>query len=691
LGLLTALAAVAAAAAVWLYLPLPKMTGYVIFHVSAQPQTVLTPVGDARADFTYYRQAQVALVKSRPVLNTALNQPEMANLGLLKGQSDPYAWLEKTLQIGFPTSQEFMRLSMEGDQSEEMVAVLEAVKFAYMREVVNKDKAKREARFGRLEAVQRKYGQELERYRNKLRKLTEGLGSGDPGSLALKEKFLQEQLGLTERELYHLRSDMRRAQIEARGLDEKAKGDGRVPDDAVVTAIKSDPAFQKLLAQRAQLRDGVEAMKKDLAPGARPAALVEREQQLEALDKVVESYPEQARPGVAARLKESYFGETKRSAAAAQDRLAFLKDLEKAVEKETNTLSERLQHMNIDQVNLESLKLEMAQTEKTADRIQQEMEAMRPEFEAPARVTVWEEPTAVSGIEGNRRVKYSLLAGFAVLALGLSLVTFFEYRIRRVVDPQEAAECLRLRLIGTVPWMPRLPAGAGSPTGRTAVWQSMLTEYVDAARTMLVHSFPAAPQGRTIMIASAIPGEGKTMLACQLACSLARAGAKTLLIDGDLRRPAVHRLVGKPRSPGLCEVLRGRARLPETIQACPLPSLSFLAAGEWEQGVGAALSTDRWRLLKTQLEGEFEYVVIDSSPALLVTDPLLLARHTDGVVLSVLRNVSQIGAAAEARDRFEHLGVRVLGVVVSGVDRPAYRSAFSYYQPRLPAASTATA
>src|SRR5207248_2920741 len=98
--------------------------------------------------------------------------------------------------------------------------------------------------------------------------------------------------------------------------------------------------------------------------------------------------------------------------------------------------------------------------------------------EAPARVSLWEEPTVISGIEGNRRLKYSLLTGGAILALGLGLVTFLEYRNRRVVTTQDASANLGLRLIGTVPSMPRLiERPDGSSTVRAALWRSMLTEH----------------------------------------------------------------------------------------------------------------------------------------------------------------------------------------------------------------------
>src|SRR5205085_11587569 len=127
----------------------------------------------------------------------------------------------------------------------------------------------------------------------------------------------------------------------------------------------------------------------------------------------------------------------------------------------------------------------------------------------------------------------------------------------RVVTTQDASANLGLRLIGTVPSMPRLiERPDGSSTVRAALWRSMLTEHVDAARTMLVHSLNTQKSGRSILITSAFPGEGKTMLACHLADSLARAGFKTLLIDGDMRRPSAHRMLNTARTPGLCELLR---------------------------------------------------------------------------------------------------------------------------------------
>src|SRR5262249_30888475 len=112
-------------------------------------------------------------------------------------------------------------------------------------------------------------------------------------------------------------------------------------------------------------------------------------------------------------------------------------------------------------------------------------------------------------------------------------------------------------------------------------WQNLLTESIDATRTMLQHA--ARQSGlRVVMVTSALGGEGKTSLASHLATSLARAGCRTLLIDGDLRRPVVHRLFDVDGTPGLSEVLRGEAAVEDAVSPTPVDSLWILPAGAYD-------------------------------------------------------------------------------------------------------------
>src|SRR5437588_181722 len=122
----------------------------------------------------------------------------------------------------------------------------------------------------------------------------------------------------------------------------------------------------------------------------------------------------------------------------------------------------------------------------------------------------------------------------------------------------------------------------GKPNRKVDPVQQLLTESVDATRTMLVHL--TRTQGvRTVMVTSAVAGEGKTSLSCRLAVSLARSGLRTLLIDGDTRNPSVHKVFGLPCEEGFCEALYAGIDAPSAVRETPVPGLSVLPAGRWSE------------------------------------------------------------------------------------------------------------
>jgi polysaccharide biosynthesis transport protein len=200
-----------------------------------------------------------------------------------------------------------------------------------------------------------------------------------------------------------------------------------------------------------------------------------------------------------------------------------------------------------------------------------------------------------------------------------------------------------------------------------------LLESIDAIRTALLRD--ASMQGtRVVMVTSADDGEGKTTLAGYLASSLARAGRRTLLLDGDLRRPACHQLFELPLQPGFSEVLLEEIDLDAAIQPTTLDDLWVIAAGQWDRAVVEALARDDVQKLFDQLREEFDFVIVDSHPVLAATDALLIGQHADGVLFSLLRDVSQMPHVYAAGQRLTGLGVRVLGAVINGMaPRDVYR------------------
>jgi capsular exopolysaccharide synthesis family protein len=207
--------------------------------------------------------------------------------------------------------------------------------------------------------------------------------------------------------------------------------------------------------------------------------------------------------------------------------------------------------------------------------------------------------------------------------------------------------------------------------------QAQLTEAVDALRTLLLHAARAADL-QVVMVTSAGAGEGKTSVASHLAASLARAWRKTLLIDGDLRHPAVHRLFDQPPEPGFSEVLRGEVGAHDAIRPTAVSRLWAMPAGNWDSHAVQALAQESVRSLFEELKGQYDFVVVDSCPVLPVADSLLLAQHVDAVLLAVLRDVSRAPAVHAARQRLAGLGVRTLGAVVIGADGQSAGTAYAY-------------
>jgi capsular exopolysaccharide synthesis family protein len=202
-------------------------------------------------------------------------------------------------------------------------------------------------------------------------------------------------------------------------------------------------------------------------------------------------------------------------------------------------------------------------------------------------------------------------------------------------------------------------------------YQQVLTHSIDAARISLIHH---ASRGelKTIMMTSALPGEGKTSLASHLAVSMARAGFKTLVVDGDLRNPTLHELLEGSIQPGLCELLQGECNIAQACQTTSVEHLSLLPAGKCNGQALRRLAQGKARQLFEQLKQEYDFIILDSSPVLLVSDVLLLAQQVDGVLFSMLCEVTCLPQVQQAYERLAILGVPVLGAVVSGTRSRGY-------------------
>src|SRR5262249_14134039 len=150
------------------------------------------------------------------------------------------------------------------------------------------------------------------------------LGSGEPITLATKEKFLHEQIGTAQKDLLQVQSDMRRGQIETKNAEGRLEttDPAALPDQVFNVAGRNDSGYQKLVAKRHGVQEAIKQIQASMAAGARPAALVQHEAELAAIEKELEAYSGKVRPDLAKQLLDSSVEEARRSLTNLHDRLA---------------------------------------------------------------------------------------------------------------------------------------------------------------------------------------------------------------------------------------------------------------------------------------------------------------------------------------------------------------------------------
>jgi capsular exopolysaccharide synthesis family protein len=180
-----------------------------------------------------------------------------------------------------------------------------------------------------------------------------------------------------------------------------------------------------------------------------------------------------------------------------------------------------------------------------------------------------------------------------------------------------------------------------------------------------------------LAVASSISREGKTSLATQLAISFAAStGKPTLLVDGDLRSPDVHRIFGVDRGPGVVEVLLGQVPLGEAINTSFSGQVHLLTAGICRSSPHRVVGNDRFTELIDSLRQSYEHIIIDTPPILAASESLLMARAADAAILCVRRDFSRVGQVYDSYSRLEGAGVKTAGAVLNGI--PARHYAYKY-------------
>ncbi len=184
---------------------------------------------------------------------------------------------------------------------------------------------------------------------------------------------------------------------------------------------------------------------------------------------------------------------------------------------------------------------------------------------------------------------------------------------------------------------------------------------------------------RVITISSALPAEGKTTTACNIALTLAQSGARVVLVEGDLRKPAVGKYLGISNAAGLTNVLAGQHELRDVLVGYQRDTLAVLPSGPTPPNPSEMLGSQQMRQLLANLAAAYDVVIIDAPPLLPVTDAAVLAAAADGAILVIRHGKSRREEVERAAQALASVNAKILGTVLNFAPRSKRRGGYDGY------------
>jgi len=279
----------------------------------------------------------------------------------------------------------------------------------------------------------------------------------------------------------------------------------------------------------------------------------------------------------------------------------------------------------------------------------------------------------------------SALGLFCGIFAGVAFALVRGHSNHRILAPGETQVFLNLPELGAIP-MAQIGAGASHDTAlastsssdspELATWQRKVSLLAECFRTTLTSLLLPVQNGghpQVVLLTSPAVGDGKTMVASNLAIAMAELGRKVVLIDGDVRRPRLHQVFGMSNDRGLADVLSaktppGTIPLAELARETKVPGLYLLSSGTKTMTTSSLFHSSSMALLLERLRTEFDMILIDAPPMIWLADARVLGRIADGVVLVLRAGRTTHESALFAMQRFAEDGTRVLGTILNNWD-----------------------
>jgi len=313
----------------------------------------------------------------------------------------------------------------------------------------------------------------------------------------------------------------------------------------------------------------------------------------------------------------------------------------------------------------------MAEMKKQINEVEFAGEKERINVKYAGLIEVRDDPVSPNRL---RLILLSLAAGIG-LAIGVPFL--IEYLDHTMTNLEEVEHSFRLRGLGVVPQTEATDMlSPGEPDDSV---KHGLVENFRVIRTNVLSMGALSKPPHVVMVTSAMPKEGKTVVSSNLAASFALTGAKTLLIDTDLRRGRLHRLFGYRKEPGLSNVLLGEATLEEAFRPSSQENLTILSAGRHIDHGTELLGSPNFAALVTSLRDRFERIVIDTPPVLGLSETSIMQSLVDGVLFVIWTGHTPVRGVQSAIETLRANGANFYGFVLNRLDLTTTQNYYQYY------------
>ncbi len=454
-----------------------------------------------------------------------------------------------------------------------------------------------------------------------------------------------------------------------------------VASELVDLQVENDPGVldlkQQILAAERALHDVQSKASADSGGGY--AKMYEDKMQL--LQTQLESYRLDVRKRVAAameieeRLKRRHELDTARAqAASAQIRYKTLDDRYRKALRSMQSGNQSLAELRFRQD-------ELVRKQDVLGRISSRVVALRTEQQAPKRVNIWRRATVPAEPQEIFPLKQLVMAVPGAFLFPFFLAVLWERILRRVYDSDRLERDLDLAVVAEIARLPRRTLGKTiEADGRLDEALQIFEESVDTLGTSLTLS-EELKNARVLAVTSAVNNEGKTSIAAQLAVSISRTThSRTLLIDGDMRSPDIHKKFDLALEPGFADVLAGNCNPADAIVTTWSEDLDILPAGRLRMNPHRLVGNGCLKSFLGGLGDEYRYIVIDTPPILAAGESMVLSKAADATLLCAMWDVSRAEQLHRACKCLFAAGIQPAGTVLSGVPTRQYLRRYGHYE-----------